>query len=166
MKGNLQRRTLLKAAALAPLVGALPLSAAADSVRAAQEALVQSNLVYLSPFKTNGQLSSCQSEVWYVMLGRNVLVCTDTDSWRAPAPRQGLSRTRMWVGDLGYWKRADYQSLPATEVSASIETDEATISQALDLFGLKYSAEWGSWESRFRNGLADGSRTLLRYQLS
>ena len=159
----MQRRSLLKFAALAPLASMLPVSLARAEVKSA---LVESALVYLSPFKSNGDLSSCQSEVWYVMDGADVLVCTDTSSWRATAPLQGLTRTRMWVGDLGYWKRADYQSLPAADVTASIETDSEVIEAALVQFGLKYPDEWDKWEPRFRRGLDNGKRTMLRYQLA
>ena len=38
------------------------------------------------------------------------------------------------------------------------------IGRALEAFGAKYADEWGSWGPRFRDGLADGSRVLLRYR--
>ena len=155
------RRTLLKGALLAPVaIGAAPLFA--DTV--VRSALVSSNLVYLSPIQRKG-LSSCQAEVWYVMLGADIFVCTDASSWRARAPARGVTSTRLWVGDLGVWKRVNYQSLPSTTATASIETDAIVIEQALAQFGRKYSAEWDTWGPRFRRGLADGSRTLLRYKL-
>lgn len=143
-------------------MAALPASARASE---ANLALLDSNLVYLSPFRTDGSLSHCQAEVWYTMLGADVFVVTATESWRAQAPVKGLARTKLWIGDLGVWKRADYESLPTVVAEASIETNEKILEQVLQQFGYKYSREWGKWGPRFSQGLADGSRTMLRYRL-
>ena len=40
------------------------------------------------------------------------------------------------------------------------------IEAALAAFGAKYPDEWDKWEPRFRKGLADGSRVLIRYRPS
>lgn len=127
-------------------------------------ALTNSNLIYLTPVKSDGSLSSCQSEIWYAMLGADIFVCTATSSWRARAAERGLD-TKIWVGDLGYWKRVDYTKLPSTMASSSRERDPATIDAALGQFGRKYSDEWGTWGPRFSDGLADGTRSMLRYRL-
>lgn len=128
--------------------------------------LLNSKLVYLSPIKADGSLSSCQAEIWYVMQSADLYVCTATSSWRAQAPRKGLTETQFWVGDLGVWKRADYRSLPEIKGIASVETDDAKIESALQLFGRKYASGWRTWGPRFRRGLKDGSRTMLKYQLA
>ena len=162
----MKRRSLLRFGAAVPVLTAaatLPLRSEAADVRSA---LTESSLIYLSPVKSDGQLSSCQSEVWYVMLGADAYVCTATSSWRAQAPRRGLTKTRLWAGDLGYWKSADYTSLPSALVEAAIENDPEVNEAALAEFGRKYSAEWGTWEPRFRSGLKDGTRSMLRYRLA
>ncbi len=159
----MQRRTLLRAGLAGLSLMAIPFSLRASD---AKTALPDSNLVYLSPLQSNGSLSSCQAEVWYAMLGADVFVCTATRSWRAQAALNGLSRTQLWVGDLGVWKNADYKSLPTVVAEASIESDEKLLESALQQFGYKYSREWGKWGPRFRKGLADGSRTMLRYRLT
>ena len=160
----MKRRTLLFAGTVATTLALVPrLTFASGDARSA---LTESNLVYLSPIKSSGQLSSCQAEVWYVTLGADVLVCTATSSWRSQAPRKGIANTRVWVGDLGSWKSANYQSLPVVDAVASVETDSAILESALQKFGDKYPDEWGTWEGRFRSGLEDGSRTMLRYKLS
>lgn len=159
----MKRRQLLQAGASATILSMIPWQTQAQDVRSA---LLSSDLVYLSPIKSDGSLSSCQAEIWYVMMGSELYVCTRTTSWRAQAPRKGLTDTHFWVGDLGVWKRADYQSLPTVNGIASVETDEQRIQAALQLFGQKYASGWGTWGPRFRNGLKDGSRTMLRYQLA
>lgn len=157
------RRTLLQSIGAGGLLSLLPFRISADDAR---QALTRANLIYVTPVQSSGALSSCQSEVWYVMQGADIYVCTGTSSWRAQAPRRGLQRTKIWVGDLGYWKRADYESLPSVMADAGIESDAERIEAALQAFGRKYSAEWGKWERRFRGELADGSRAMLRYRLS
>ena len=159
----MKRRELLKAGTSAAVLTMLPWSTQARDVKSA---LTSSNLVYLSPIRANGSLSSCQAEVWYVMVGADVYVCTATGSWRAQAPRRGVVNTQLWVGDLGVWTRADYQSLPSIKGTASVESDAARIETALQLFGQKYASGWDTWGPRFRQGLKDGSRTLLRYQFA
>jgi hypothetical protein len=157
-----QRRTFLQAGLASLTLATIPWSLRASETNLA---LSDSNLIYLSPYQSDGSLSHCQAEVWYAMLGADVFVCTASDSWRAQAPLKGLVRTQLWVGDLGVWKNADYQSLPTVVAEASIESDEKVLKSALQQFGYKYSREWGKWGPRFSRGLADGSRTMLRYGL-
>jgi hypothetical protein len=159
----MQRRTFLQAGLTSLTLAAIPFSLRASD---ANLALSNSNLVYLSPYQSDGSLSRCQAEVWYAMLGADVFVCSASSSWRAQAPLKGLARTQLWAGDLGVWKNADYESLPAAIATASIETDDEVLESVLQQFGYKYSREWGKWGPRFRKGLADGSRTMLRYELS
>lgn len=159
----IKRRQLLQAGASAALLSVIPWRAQAEDVRSA---LLSSDLVYLSPIKSDGSLSSCQAEIWFVMMGKDLYVCTRTTSWRAQAPVKGLTDTQFWVGDLGVWKRANYQSLPVVKGEASIESDQQKVESALQLFGQKYASGWGTWGPRFRNGLKDGSRTMLKYQLA
>jgi hypothetical protein len=158
-----QRRTFLQAGLASVSLAVIPFSLRAGE---ANLALSNSSLVYLSPYQSDGSLSHCRAEVWYAMLGADVFVCTASSSWRARAPLKGLARTRLWAGDLGVWKNADYESLPAAIAMASIESDDAVLESALQQFGYKYSREWATWGPRFRKGLADGSRTMLRYELS
>lgn len=78
---------------------------------------------------------------------------------------QGLDRARLWVGDVGVWTDSDgaYRRLPSTMASASMITDPAEHERLLEVFGDKYSLEWIIWGRRFRNGLEDGSRVMIRY---
>ena len=166
----MKRRNLLKAGFAVALPVCLPAGFMHQQARGAmgsgaRSALTRSSLVYLTPIRKGGALSRCQAEVWYVMLGEDLYVCTATSSWRARAPRMGVTDTRLWVGDLGVWTRANYQALPSIDAVASVETDQADIEAALVSFSKKYAAEWGRWGPRFRKGLADGSRTMLKYVL-
>ena len=129
-------------------------------------AVEESNLIYLTPIRSDGSESRCQAEVWFVPEGSDLYVVTDSSTWRAHAPRLGLDRARVWVGDLGQWGDTDgrYRSLPQLETVVSYVRAADVQKRVLDRFGKKYSAEWAVWGPRWRSGLADGSRVMLRYQ--
>lgn len=140
----------------------------ATSSRAAdiREELQDSDLIYLTAIQSNGRDSRCQAEIWYVWDDQDIYVCTRTDAWRTQAIVQGLQHSRIWVGDLGNWTRTDgaYKALPMIEASGSIITDKTQHASALELFGDKYPISWLRYKSIFTDGLADGSRSLLRYR--
>lgn len=160
-----RRRFLELGAAAAALAGLAPRTIAAPA--SIEAGMRESKLIYLSPFKSNGELSRCQAEIWFVEKDGDMFVCTATDSWRARAPRQGLRKTRVWVGDVGVWTRSDgaYKNLPSVAAEASIVEDEALLDDLLDRFGDKYTMGWIVWSSRFRSGLEDGTRTMIRYSI-
>ena len=156
----ISRRTLLKTTAAATL---LPVVVRAQpNWRQAADA---SPLIYLTPLQTNGDESSCQAEIWFAAVAGAFYVVTGADAWRSEAIGQGLTRTRIWVGDVGLWQRSDgaYKALPMVEAVGSTETDAAVQTQVLEAMGRKYADEWDKWGPRFRNGLADGSRAMLKY---
>lgn len=134
---------------------------------AAAEALATSELVYLSPLRSDGSLSRCQAEIWFAVSEGDVFVVTADDAWRARAVALGLTDTQLWVGDVGQWAGSGgaYLQLPELRADAELVADAATHAQVLQVMGGKYQREWSTWGPRFRNGLADGSRVMLRYRL-
>jgi len=50
------------------------------------------------------------------------------------------------------------------QAEATVVIDKSVEEKALQLLGDKYSMEWIVWGPRFRKGLADGSRVMLRYR--
>lgn len=138
----------------------------ADPGVALKAALAASPLVYVSPLRKDGSESTCHGEVWFVAEGDDVLVVTAAERWKARALSQGLDRARLWVGDFGVWTRSGgkFKSAPGFDARASFEKDAAAHTRALQSFGKKYPAEWDKWGPRFRAGLADGTRVLIRYR--
>lgn len=154
------RRCYLTASASALALVASPLRAA--TLPAAAD---ESDLIYITPLKSDGAESRCHAEVWFVRDGGDLVVVTAAGAWRAQAVRQGLKSARIWVGDVGVWdEQARYKSLPSLEATASLDEDPAVQERVLGLYGNKYSLEWVVWGPRFRNGLADGSRVMVRYR--
>ena len=159
----ISRRDYLRLSASAAAVLAAPGIRAATLPAAASE----SDLIYLTPLKADGGESRCQAEVWFVRDGEDLVVVTAADAGRARAVERGLTGTRIWIGDVGVWNaEARYKSLPEVTAVASRDADPAVHERMLDKFGDKYSLEWVVWGPRFRKGLSDGSRVMLRYRLS
>jgi hypothetical protein len=165
------RRSFLAGTAASAVALLLPRGkAGADEAfalpRATRAALAESPLIYLSPLRSDGAESVCHGEVWFVRDGAELLVVTATDRWKARAVSGGLDRACIWVGDFGRWKKADgrFKTGPSFVAKARFDADASVIESALAAFGAKYPDEWGKWEPRFRKGLADGSRVLIRYR--
>ena len=158
----MNRRYFLKATTVIGSLGFIKSAVGAT----ANEGLSSSDLVYLTPIQTNGQESRCQAEIWFVYDGAGIYVCTGSESWRAQAPSLGLTSTRIWVGDLGRWQgtKGKYKLLPSLMAQASIEPDQKEHERVLALFGDKYPLSWLVYGPRFRKGLANGSRTLIKYR--
>jgi hypothetical protein len=163
---RITRRELLVASAAAALLPRAAFAGASALSEAARAALGTSPLVYVSTLKRDGSESRCHAEVWFVRDGDSALVVTGAQAWRAAAIGKGLTRARLWVGDHGVWSpdQKSYQALPSFLAEASLEKSAAQHDHALALFGSKYTKEWGSWGPRFKDGLADGSRVLIRYR--
>jgi len=130
--------------------------------------LDKSQLIYLCPLLTRGDESTCHAEVWFVHYKEEIYIVTKADAWRAEAIRRGLRFASIWIGEFGPWKKAEnrYRSAPHLTIEGRFETDTAAQSQILDVYGVKYADEWGSWGPRFKQGLADGTRVMLRYQIA
>ena len=159
------RRTVLAWGTSAIALGGT-LRIAWAKVTSLKQAVASSDLIYLTPIRSDGSESRCQAEVWFVTDGGDLYVVTESNTWRAHAPRLGLNRARVWVGDLGEWGGTDgkYRSLPQLETVVSYVRAADVQERILDRFGEKYRMEWIVWGPRWRRGLADGSRVMLRYQ--
>ncbi|NIP13561.1 MAG: hypothetical protein GWM88_01990 [Pseudomonadales bacterium] len=160
-----RRRTVTTGLALIAggYLGAIAPRARAQSL---EDALAASDLIYLTPLKGDGSESSCQAEIWFARHEADLYVVTSSDAWRAQAVGLGLTRTRVWVGDVGVWSDSggSYRSLPQIEAVASTVAEVDVQEAVLDIMGDKYRMSWLVWGPRFRNGLADGSRVMLRYR--
>jgi hypothetical protein len=163
---RLTRRAFLEAGFVVSAGLGLPLRAWAwDQPKDLALAITSSPLVYVSPLRSSGEESQCHGEVWFVAHQGSLLVVTDQTRWRAEAIGRGLGTARMWVGDVGLWKKSEgrYRQAPSCVAAAQLDSDPATHARALQLFGKKYASAWDSWGPRFEKGLASGERVLIRY---
>lgn len=161
----INRRQILGGAAALLTAGVSGIRPVTAATSPAVAFLDKSNLIYLSPLQSDGSESACHGEVWFVHHGGEVYVVTRSDAWRAEAVRRGLRQAACWIGEFGVWTRAKnrYRSAPYLVLEGRFEEDAAAHAAILDIYGSKYADEWGSWGPRFREGLAQGSRVMLRY---
>ncbi|MFT4561498.1 MAG: hypothetical protein ACI9BW_001239 [Gammaproteobacteria bacterium] len=162
------RRKILKSAATFLSTAWLAPGLALADLSPSISALDKSKLIYLTPIVSAGKESACHGEVWFVHHNQEIFVVTQADAWRAEATRKGFNKASIWIGEFGAWKNAkkQYLSAPFLRIEGQLEKDAAVHASVLEVFGAKYSNEWSSWGPRFKNGLADGSRVLLRYKVT
>lgn len=162
----MDRRSFLKRTA-----GVIALSMSPKAVLAApdlpQKNLATSALIYISPLRSDNRPSRCQAEVWFVQDGAEILVVSSSYAWRVQAIEKGLDKARIWIGEAGVWSKSNgrYKKFPTVDVQGVIENDHDAQQVALEAYKDKYRGAWLFWKRRFRNGLADGTRTMLRYQV-
>lgn len=155
------RRVVIVGAAIAPL------AFVGRRLLAGPGTFETSKLIYVTPIKSDGEESRCKAEIWFAHHAGDLFVVTPPETWRAEAVRQGLTRARLWVGEYGVWTRADgaFREAPMHMASAALEEDARVRSTVLAQLAEKYAeAGWNTWGPRFKKGLADGSRVMIRYR--
>lgn len=98
-----------------------------------------------------------------------MLVNTSPDRWKAVAVSRGLDRARIWVGDFGRWKQVigkneAFRDGPSFDARAELATEAGLIDVLLEQYDRKYPAEIATWRDKMKQGVADGSRVLIRYR--
>ena len=135
---------------------------------AAAAAIETSKLIYITPIKSDGKESACHAEVWFCADGGDLFVVTKEGLWRSQAVKRGLDRARIWVGDYGVWKHshAAFRNAPTFLARGEqFSNDAEAVERTLNAMGAKYANEgWSTYGPHFKQGLADGSRVLLRYR--
>jgi hypothetical protein len=130
-------------------------------------ALEKSPLVYVSPLRKDGSESRCHGEVWFAWERDSVVLVTGKEAWKARALARGLERARIWVADYGRirWDEAGKLArAPHFSARARVDSDPTAFERVIPIYARKYPDEWASrWEARFKQGMADGSRVLIRY---
>jgi hypothetical protein len=158
----------LSGAVLLPASLARSRDAKFQASKAAQAAIETSKLIYITPIKSDGKESACHAEVWFYADGADLLVVTKQELWRSQAVKRGLDRARIWVGDHGVWKQSKnaFRKAPSFLAQAEhISSDAEAVGRTLKAMSAKYADEgWSTYGPRFKEGLADGSRVLLRYR--
>jgi len=135
--------------------------------KTAPAAIETSKLIYITPIKSDGKESSCHAEVWFYADDEGLFVVTKEERWRFQAVKRGLDRARIWVGDYGVWKSSHgaFRSAPTFLARGEhVSNDAGAVERTLKAMAAKYANEdWSTYGPRFKQGLADGSRVLLRY---
>jgi hypothetical protein len=148
-----------RAAAALVIAAALVLAAAAAPPAAAlnpdlEKALDASTYVYVATERKGGAFGT-PAEIWFLYHQGAVWVASPTTTWRVKRLRAGRPKARIAVGTSGG---------PSFTATGAIVADRAVYDLMFETFARKYPERWPGYEQRFRQGLADGTRVLIRYR--
>jgi hypothetical protein len=119
-----------------------------------QKALDSSKYVYIQSSRKDGKLSK-PAEIWFMPYNGAVWVASPPTTYRVKRIKAGQTQAKIAVG------KADG---PSFNAKGSIVTDPAVNKALFETFAKKYTNEWKSLEQKFRDGLANGSRVLIKYE--
>ena len=118
-----------------------------------QKALESSKYVYVQSTRQNGELSKA-AEIWFMYHDGAVWVCTPTTTHRVKRIQAGKTEAKVAVGK---------PDGPSFMTKSSLVKDPEVNKVLFETFAKKYADGWSSYEKQFKEGLANGSRTLVKY---
>jgi hypothetical protein len=119
-----------------------------------QKALESSKYIYLQSARKNGELSKA-AEIWFMVHNGAVWVCSPPTTHRVKRIKAGKTKAKIFIG------KADG---PSFNAKGSVVKDPEVNKVLFETYAKKYGNDWNSYEKKFRDGLADGSRVLVRYE--
>lgn len=141
-------------AAVLALCGVRPAGADVTLAPAVIRALEESPYVYVATQRKDGTFSP-PAEIWFMWDQGAVWMASPATTWRAKRIRAGRGTARIFIG------KKDGPMITAT---GSFVRDPAVYDRLYATFAKKYPDGWPRYEAKFREGLNDGSRVLMRYQ--
>ncbi len=118
-----------------------------------QKTLDSSKYVYIQSERKGGQFGKA-AEIWFFHHNGAVWVCSPTTTHRVKRIQAGHTKAKIAIGK---------PDGPAFNAKGSVVKDAAVNTVMFESFAKKYADGWSSYEKNFRDGLADGSRTLIKY---
>ncbi len=118
-----------------------------------QKALESSKYIYVASTRKNGELSK-PAEIWFMLHNGAVWVCSPPTTHRVKRIKAGKTEAKIFVGK---------PDGPSFKAKGSLVKDPAVNKALFETYAKKYGGDWTSYEKKFREGLADGSRVLVRY---
>jgi hypothetical protein len=150
-----QRPAWHQAVAAGLTIGALCVGHVQAGALSAQveSGLHTSRYVYISSSRKDGSFGK-PAEIWFMYEGGAVWVASPKTTWRVRRIHAGRPRARIAVGT---------RSGPTFLATGSVVTDTSPREAMFRAFAKKYPEGWSKWEQPFRQGLADGTRVLIKY---
>lgn len=118
-----------------------------------QKALESSKYIYLQSTREKGGLSKA-AEIWFMYHKGAVWVCSPTTTYRVKRIQAGKTAAKIAVGK---------PDGPSFNAKGSLVKDPEVNKALFEAYAKKYASDWTSYEKKFHEGLADGSRTLVKY---
>jgi hypothetical protein len=119
-----------------------------------QKALDSSKHVYIQSSRKDGSLGK-PAEIWFMHHNGAVWVASPVTTHRVKRIQAGQTKAKIAIG------KTDGPSFTA---KGSIVKDPEVNKVLFETFAKKYSDRWSSLEEQFRDGLANGSRALIKYE--
>jgi len=119
-----------------------------------QKGLDTSQYVYVQSERKDGTFGK-PAEIWFLHHKGAVWVATPTTTYRVKRIQAGQTKAKVAVGKA---------SGPSFNAKGSIVKDPEVNTVMFETFAKKYPDGWASFEKNFRDGLANGSRVLIKYE--
>jgi hypothetical protein len=119
-----------------------------------EKALDSAKYVYIQSTRKDGKLGK-PAEIWFFRHNDAVWVCSPTTTHRVKRIKAGQTKAKVAIGK---------PDGPSFNAKGSIVKDPEVNKVMFESFAKKYSDGWSSYEKQFKDGLADGSRTLIKYE--
>jgi len=119
-----------------------------------QKALETSQYVYIQTERKDGTLGKA-AEIWFLYHNGAVWVASPMTTHRVKRIQAGHTKAKIAIGKVGGL---------AFNAKGSLAKDPAVNNVMFETFAKKYPDGWASFEKNFRDGLANGSRTLIKYE--
>ncbi len=119
-----------------------------------QQALDSSKHVYIQSERKDGSFGKA-AEIWFMPYQGAVWVASPATTHRVKRIQAGRTKAKIAVGK---------PDGPSFNAKGSIVKDPEVNNVLFDTFAKKYPDGWSSYEKSFRDGLANGSRVLIKYE--
>jgi len=120
---------------------------------AIQAELARSKYVDIATTRKDGSLGKA-AEIWFLYHNGAVYVASPPTAWRVRRIKAGRPGAKIAVG------KPDGPSFIAT---GTVVNEPETYPILFETYAKKYPDGWPRFEEKFRSGLKDGSRVLIRY---
>jgi hypothetical protein len=144
-------RTVLASALL--LSAVVVATAAADLSPAIKSDLANSKYIYVATTRKSGALGR-PAEIWFLYHDGAVYVASPPTTWRVRRIRAGRTQAKIAVGK---------PDGPVFMANGAVVNEPDIYPILFATYAKKYGGDWTKYEEKFRNGLKDGSRVLIKY---
>jgi len=132
------------------LISSVP---AAELPESLTQELANSKYVYIATTRKSGKLGK-PAEIWFLYHSGAVYVASPPATWRVRRIKAGRTQAKISVG------KPDGPSLTAT---GAIVNEPDVLPVMFETYAKKYPDDWPKFEDKFRTGLKDGGRVLIKY---
>ncbi|MBM4258341.1 MAG: hypothetical protein FJ147_20895 [Deltaproteobacteria bacterium] len=119
-----------------------------------QKALDSAKYAYIQSTRKDGKLGK-SAEIWFLHHQGAVWVCSPNTTHRVKRIQAGQTKAKVAIGK---------PDGPSFNAKGLLVKDEAINKVMFEFFAKKYADGWSSYEKQFKDGLANGSRTLIKYE--